>query len=71
MKYLLTTITLLLTACNFGLVDIEERPELCYDQHISIGRDSVWIDSTAKDCGYTRVTTPFDRFLENPWKEAK
>ncbi len=64
MKYLL--IALLLTACNFGLVDIEEQKKTCYeiDYDFDITVDSVKIDSVAFECGSKRVTTPFDHLLD-------
>jgi hypothetical protein len=65
MKYLL--IALLLTACNFGLVDIEDKPKTCYDRNLVVERDTMYIDSIPKDCGTTRVTTPFDRMLKDPF----
>jgi hypothetical protein len=62
MKYLL--LALLFTACNWGLVDIKEHPETCYDLTINIGKDTTWVDSIPKECGYTEVTTPFDHFMD-------
>lgn len=62
MKYLLTS--LLLTACNFGLVDIEDKPKTCYELNYNFGRDSITIDSIPYNCGYKRVTTPFDHLMD-------
>jgi hypothetical protein len=62
MKYLL--ISLLLTACNFGLVDIQEKPRTCYDRNLVVKKDTMYIDSIPKECGTTKVTTPFDHFMD-------
>jgi hypothetical protein len=60
-KYLL--LASLLTACNFGLVDIEDKPKTCYELTLVVGHNSMHVDSTAYNCGKTKVTTPFDHLL--------
>lgn len=62
MKYLL--LSGLLTACNFGLVDIEDKPKTCYDRNLVIERDTMYVDSIPFLCGTTEITTPFDHFLD-------
>lgn len=62
MKYLL--LAGLLTACNFGLVDIKEEHKTCYDRNLVVESDTMYIDSIPKECGSTTVTTPFDHFMD-------
>jgi hypothetical protein len=63
MKYLLLA-SLLLTACNFGLVDIEEEEKTCYDRNLVVEDDTMYIDSIPKDCGGKRITSPFIHILD-------
>lgn len=54
-------------ACNWGLVDVQEKERVCYNITRTIGKDSVRIDSVAYACGETKITTPFDHMLESPF----
>jgi hypothetical protein len=58
---------LILTGCNLGIFDIQKEHKTCYDKNVSIGKENIKIDSTAKDCSDTYVTSPFDDLL-NPKK---
>jgi hypothetical protein len=63
-KYLL--LASLLTACNFGLVDIEDKTYTCYDLEMTVGADTVWVDSVKHRCGHKEVTSPLEKMLDPP-----